>query len=115
MDKSFIKSSIKKFTTRFSTSFFLDDRNNLSESFSGDELMVAEQWKKSLQVESSECGVTHQTVPNARSRTILELTKPKIKELKNPCSRCGGTGIMPYRHIKNGTCFKCEGSGKNST
>lgn len=27
------------------------------------------------------------------------------------CRRCGGTGLMPYKHIDDGICFKCDGSG----
>jgi 5-methylcytosine-specific restriction endonuclease McrA len=28
------------------------------------------------------------------------------------CNRCAGTGYMPeYRHVQNGICFKCGGSG----
>lgn len=29
-----------------------------------------------------------------------------------PCKRCKGTGTTCYKHIKNGICFKCKGSGK---
>ena len=30
----------------------------------------------------------------------------------NSCSRCGGSGVIPYYgHIDNGTCFKCGGNG----
>ena len=27
------------------------------------------------------------------------------------CSRCGGTGLMPFPHVKSGECFRCGGSG----
>lgn len=31
------------------------------------------------------------------------------------CSRCGGTGVIPYYgHIDHGVCFKCGGSGVGS-
>ena len=31
------------------------------------------------------------------------------------CDRCGGGGIIPYyRHVDNGVCFKCGGSGVGS-
>lgn len=30
------------------------------------------------------------------------------------CNRCGGSGTVPHKHIANGTCFACGGSGKIS-
>lgn len=33
---------------------------------------------------------------------------------KQPCSRCGGSGRMPYA-VYGGKCFKCHGAGKTYT
>ncbi len=93
--------------------YFLNDKYDLSEKFEGDELVFAENYRISLKIESSEHGVTHDTVTNAKVRVVSKLTSPVIRELKNPCSRCNGTGFVPFRHIKNGICFKCGGTGKN--
>lgn len=30
---------------------------------------------------------------------------------KDTCDRCHGTGDTRYKHVKNGICFKCNGSG----
>ena len=30
---------------------------------------------------------------------------------KIPCSRCGGSGRMPYTHVQGGVCFLCKGTG----
>jgi DnaJ-class molecular chaperone len=34
---------------------------------------------------------------------------------KDACPRCSGAGKLDaYRHVDNGVCFKCGGSGKNA-
>lgn len=33
---------------------------------------------------------------------------------KEPCERCGGSGITRFRHIQGGICFNCEGSGSQA-
>jgi hypothetical protein len=38
-------------------------------------------------------------------------TKPRDIFESRTCSRCGGSGQMPYRHVMGGRCFKCGGSG----
>lgn len=106
--KSFLKSTKVKMLGH---GYFLNDAYELSEKFEGDELVFAENYRICLKIESAEFGITNDTVPNAKARMVHKLTAPVIKEFKNPCGRCDGTGFVPYRHIKNGICFKCEGSG----
>jgi RecJ-like exonuclease len=31
-----------------------------------------------------------------------------------PCHKCNGTGFVAFRHIENGVCFTCAGSGQLS-
>ena len=40
----------------------------------------------------------------------MEKTKKLLFE-SNGCSRCGGSGKMPYS-VYNGVCFKCNGKGE---
>lgn len=28
------------------------------------------------------------------------------------CTRCGGTGITAFKHVSQGVCFECDGTGK---
>lgn len=39
----------------------------------------------------------------------------KITYEMTPCSRCGGSGTMPYPGVYNGKCFKCHGKGEVMT
>ncbi len=111
------KKSIKEFfkSTDFKICgdrYFMNENNDLSTNFDGDWLVFAENYRACLIIESSELGLTVNTSPNAKCRMVMKLTTPIVKELKNPCGRCDGSGYVPYRHIKNGICFKCNGTGK---
>jgi hypothetical protein len=34
--------------------------------------------------------------------------------IQGECSKCLGSGRVPFRHIENGVCFQCGGTGKIS-
>lgn len=115
MNTKIIKDAYKQFKYRVSVSYFLNTDNDLSTVFDGDVLTVAIEFQKNLILEVERWGGTNSNVVhNAKVATNMNLLKPKIKSITNPCTRCDGTGVMPYRHVKNGICFKCEGTGKNT-
>lgn len=106
--KAFFKSKQFKLS---SVQYFLNDAYDLSEKFEDTWLIFAENYRTCLKIESSEFGIDHTTASNAKVRLVMLLTKPIVKEIKNPCGRCDGTGFVPYRHVENGICFKCNGTG----
>lgn len=108
-----MKSALDMFRANYSASFFINSENDLSEEFQGDTFTVATVYRDSLDIETREYGVCGRTIQNARIRTMLQLSEATVKCPENPCVRCGGTGLMPFRHVKNGLCFKCGGTGKN--
>lgn len=112
------RSALKSFLTAtkvkmLGTRYFLNDEYDLSEKFEGDALVFAENYRMCLKIESTEHGITYNTEANARSRLVQKLTTPMVRVVTNPCGRCNGTGYVPFRHIENGICFKCGGTGKN--
>jgi hypothetical protein len=34
------------------------------------------------------------------------------KTISGECPKCLGSGRVPFRHIENGVCFQCRGTGK---
>lgn len=58
--------------------------------------------------EFGECGMSFH---NARSKAFSRWQRAVGELQPNPCSRCGGTGIMPFT-VRGGVCFKCGGSGR---
>jgi len=59
--------------------------------------------------QSGNCGKSYQ---NARSKAYREWSRPAVKATVNQCSRCDGTGQMPFKHIAGGACFRCGGTGR---
>lgn len=49
--------------------------------------------------------------PTADERKKRNPSSSTPRKREFPCSRCGGTGKMPYS-LQGGVCFKCGGSGK---
>jgi hypothetical protein len=52
-----------------------------------------------------------------RADRILGLVRKLTDQLRpyGKCSRCAGTGHLPYyQHVQNGECFACGGSGQNA-
>ena len=114
MKKSIVRDALNIFTREVGIRFFINT-DDLSVKFSGDTLTVAEVFKQKITKELDRydgviCGMT---IHNARVHTFRALTKPAIKDSVNPCHRCDGTGFMPFKHIKGGTCFKCNGTGSS--
>lgn len=115
MDKQTVKNAFEKFKVEVSASWFLNSsEETISEKFEGEYLAIALRYSKELKdaVDSYGC-LCGMTIMNARSHTARAMLKPVIKCKINPCSRCGGTGTMPFKHVIGGVCFKCDGSGKN--
>jgi len=54
-------------------------------------------------------------IDNAPVVPVVEIKPAPQAELKPQrkcCPKCGGLGTLTgYRHIQNGTCFKCDGLG----
>lgn len=114
MEKQIVRDALNLFNTKYSPRFFLDARNDLAATFDGDVLRVAEAFRGALEKETAEYGICGMTVQNASGSTFRKCTAPTFKCKENPCSRCGGTGAMPFRHIHGGVCFKCNGTGVNT-
>lgn len=112
MEKQIVKAALDVFCTKYGPRFFLGN-SNLAATFNGDSLTIAEAFRIALEKETAEYGVCGMTVQNARGRTLRKCTAPAIKCKKDPCSRCGGTGVMPFKHVIGGVCFKCGGTGAN--
>ena len=113
MEKAIVKKYLDKFTKEIGARYFLND-NDLSQKFEGEELKAATVYCIELSKEMDDYGVIcGRVIHNARVRTFRKLTAPVVKDIKNPCSRCGGTGLMPFKHVQGGTCFKCGGTGSN--
>jgi len=89
------------------------NNDDLSNFYNGDILIVAEIFKAKLEHQLTSFGLGSIAISNARGHTTRELIKPVIKDIKNPCHRCNGTGKMPFKHVENGVCFKCKGTGSN--
>ncbi|MGV2967260.1 hypothetical protein [Paenibacillus sp. AGC30] len=51
---------------------------------------------------------------NSSSHKTKLLKQTSSKQMKR-CLRCNGTGKTRYKHIQNGVCFMCKGSGKVRT
>lgn len=106
--------SIQKASNGFSCKYIQDNNEDqLALDFNSFELPIVLTFKHILaaQVErfGSICGAS---VVNARGLTYrYHIRLAKVKEIKNPCTRCGGSGRMPYS-VKGGICFKCNGKGK---
>lgn len=47
------------------------------------------------------------TIENHQLRVLLENTTNQNKKRYKFCTRCGGRGMVKYRHIENGKCFEC--------
>lgn len=42
----------------------------------------------------------------------MKTTTSEAKTAKMTCPKCLGGGTVPFKHIENGRCFMCMGSGK---
>lgn len=111
MDKKIAKKILKEISLNFSPSWFLNKANHLEDHFSDDALTVAKTYRENLEIATSEHGIDSNTISNAKLFTMKDLCQV-VKVAINPCPRCDGTGRVPFRHVKDGICFKCEGSGK---
>lgn len=59
------------------------------------------------------CNVCHDIVHENQDIPFYDERGREIQDLEK-CDRCGGKGYMPeYRHVENGVCFKCRGTGYN--
>ena len=115
INKQFIRECFTEFNKTVGNRYFLNSVHNLSEKFEDDKLTVAISYRKHLirTVENYGGVLCHMTLHNTKVSVLRELTKPVVLDSVNPCTRCGGTGLMPFKHVKGGTCFKCNGTGSN--
>lgn len=96
------------------------------EEFQAQQKVVAEKWDsvyKILQILENE----YVGGMDALQKRVIEMKEKHLKkhyEMKKlekegftgkkykQCSRCKGTGMTGYSHVKGGICFKCNGMGK---
>jgi hypothetical protein len=55
------------------------------------------------------CNVCHRIVHDRQLIPYYDQSG-RIYQFLEQCDRCGGTGYFKhYKHVQNGTCFKCNG------
>jgi hypothetical protein len=115
ISKQFFKDTIKKIGRSWGASYLVGNDFTELKGFSGDEMVVAFAFQKALRywMQHGEGHITPNKLANARSTAYRGLCKPAPKITVDPCTRCNGTGMMPFKHVEKGVCFKCGGTGKN--